>query len=428
MPFGSRRRGPSRAPFFRVGLFLQGLFLAETSAAALPQGAGAPRICEEGAVVAKALPAESVEVRWGPGFALAESVGTTAFCVPGRTGDEALVGFAKGVTAALGVDPHFVVVLADAWPGCDVVHYVPLSNDVPGIGYARTNADELFDDDPEAALLGVAFLNDIPYWRENPDEYRSTFVHELGHRWGARVHAFRDGVDYDLTGRQRSHWGYFVETFDSPLEGNRFRAVEGAWVVEATRHPLVFSPLDLYLMGIRSAAEVPPFRFFPEGTVDGVDCRGNRAGVASGPQWCEDKTVVGTPIELSAEDVRRAEGERPPEARGRAFDVLFVVATAGAGLGEAVCEFVEEAIPGHLADFERATEGGLGLLLAEGSDEARSCAELARTPEPGGCGLAGLRAPAPVGFLGGLFVAFGLHRRRGVFELLRRFRRGKLGR
>ena len=74
--------------------------------------------------------------------------------------------------------------------GCAPTDAVGNSVDVarePRIGYGYFYDDELFDLSPGSALEGIAFLNDMTYWESNDEELTRSFLHELGHRWGARV-------------------------------------------------------------------------------------------------------------------------------------------------------------------------------------------------------------------------------------------------
>src|SRR5690606_34248280 len=121
-------------------------------------------------------------------------------------------------------------------------------NDVAGIGYQRSGDSERFDDAPERRLEGIVFLNDLPYWLNEPEELKAAFLHELGHRWLTRVHARVDGEDISLTGRDDEHWSYFLDAGASPLEGNLWSEDMPPFST-APRYPLSYTPLDLYLMG-----------------------------------------------------------------------------------------------------------------------------------------------------------------------------------
>ena len=88
-------------------------------------------------------------------------------------------------------------------------------------------------------------------------------AHEIGHRFLAYV-SFNDpetGMPSDaLLGRQAAHWSFFLNSGASVLEGNAIKDnEEGAdprfETIAATQ---TYSPLDLYLMGLKDPADVPP--------------------------------------------------------------------------------------------------------------------------------------------------------------------------
>ncbi|MCA9547702.1 MAG: hypothetical protein KC613_25035, partial [Myxococcales bacterium] len=136
--------------------------------------------------------------------------------------------------------------------------YLPLANDVRGIGYGRLGLapTETFRSAVDPRLDGVAFLGDLPTALAEPVEAERLFLHELGHRWGVYVH-LADGGDA-LLGRNCRHWSAFVDAGDAPLEGHRWSPVAGGWRADAPQPPLRYAPLTRYLMGLIPLDEVPP--------------------------------------------------------------------------------------------------------------------------------------------------------------------------
>src|SRR5688572_19494863 len=269
---------------------------------ALPAGApvsdprAEPRACPDGTA---ACPSETVSaaplgdelvVLAGPGFALVRGAQAVAEagCAPAAIASAALADAVQRAEQRLSVDAELAVVLSAAAPSCNVIYYVPLANDVRGIGYGHEDGRELFDDTPGSRLEGVAFLNDWPYWRARPEEFHSALHHELGHRWGARVLAnIPGGAEHELLGRGREHWSYFLDSQGSPHEGNMWVPEASGWRSQTPPHASEFSWLDLYLMGVALPEEVGPFELLLEPEIGGLDCRGRPVTSSSPPQACE---------------------------------------------------------------------------------------------------------------------------------------------
>jgi len=134
--------------------------------------------------------------------------------------------------------------------------YAALANDVEGIG------EQIFDDTPDSDLEGLIWMGELDELREaGPEYYLEAFVHEVAHRWGVYVDVDHPRLPPDaLRGRQDRHWSFFADTDNSPMDGNDW-VREGAELVTRffSPHRPTFSPLDLYLMGHREPATVPPF-------------------------------------------------------------------------------------------------------------------------------------------------------------------------
>ena len=82
-------------------------------------------------------------------------------------------------------------------------------------------------------------------------------AHETGHRWLTRmmfVDHNREVSDL-LLGRQRAHWSFFVDTDGSVMEGNEITDLGGGQFRTASTTEK-YSRLDLYAMGLATAAEV----------------------------------------------------------------------------------------------------------------------------------------------------------------------------
>jgi hypothetical protein len=265
------------------------------------------------------------------------------------------------------VDATLAVVLATRPLSCKSLYYVPVANDIRGIGYAHLGGPELFDDSPASALEGIAFLNDWPYWQAHADEFQSAFEHELAHRWSGRVYAdWGTGASPALLGRTLSHWSYFFDTAGSPLEGNVWDAEDGGWQSATPRYPTSYSPLDLYLMGAASPEEVPILTLLqnPSLPAAALDCRGNAISPASPPQGCAPLQISAEPTTLTLAQIQVVEGQRdpPPSNEPRKISLLVLVLPASDGGFDAQdCRDLSSSLLARRAGFEQATWGRLSL-------------------------------------------------------------------
>jgi hypothetical protein len=114
-------------------------------------------------------------------------------------------------------------------------------------------------------------------------------AHETGHRWLARI-LFVDAdrtISDQLLGRQRAHWSFFTDSDGSVMEGNEIEDLGGG-AFRTTRSAEKYSRLDLYAMGLATAAEVPRWFFIDapitnwdreDGPISGVSITGTRRDV-----------------------------------------------------------------------------------------------------------------------------------------------------
>jgi hypothetical protein len=351
-----------------------------SASAVFAQTQSLQRFCSDGPSAAKL---QSVDVpergaRLGPGFVLLPQATPAVACLNRGLAGEALGRQVAVAQRALGLDVELAVVLATHPIGCGNLFYIPRENDIRGIGYVKTDGTEVFDQEPDTKLQGIAFLNDIPYWETYPEEFRTAFLHEVGHRWGARIGALRDGQPQSLTGREGGHWSYFLDSAGSPLEGNQF----GSSTTFETRTQAVrlkYSALDLYLMGVAAPEEVGEIRLLTSGSAPGLDCAGHTVSAASPPQICEPKALDGEWTKFGIEDVIAREGPRVPtfEEAPRTLSVgVFVLANLGQVWSSSSCHWVQRAVAERLTEFAQATGAKLQLVNAVG--EGTPCSDLVR--------------------------------------------------
>jgi hypothetical protein len=348
---------------------------------------------------------DALDVAEGPGFVVVRGAGAIAetACAPSRISHAALIDVVQQAQRRRALDAPIAVVFTSDTLSCGGLFYVPVANDVRGIGYAHERASEVFDESPDSALEGIAFLNDWPYWESRDEELQRAFKHEIGHRWGARVRAsIDDAASADLLGRQLMHWSFFLDTGGSPLEGNAWQAAEGGAFRTLTDGTSAdFSMLDLYLMGAASAAEVEPFTLLrpvdPEALAATLDCHEEQLGPASPPERCGSLTLAASATAIAIDDVIRVEGERAPgPVAHQTHDVaVIVLESERAPLTLESCRLLDSALQRQFDAFEQATQGRVSLrnITSFHSDcESVSAAPLLDTPR--GCALSARPAPA----------------------------------
>jgi hypothetical protein len=390
------------------------------------------------APLAKALPEPATRAsgRWlsGPGFGFgpAASAAAAVACAPPNLARAALKETVLDAERALGVDAQIAIVLTTHALDCGNIYYVPLANDVRGIGYRHADPREVFDDTPGQRLEGIAFLNDWPYWQARPDELESALNHEVGHRWGARVHARIAGAySSALLGRQQEHWSYFLDSGGSPLEGNAWRATDAGRSSETPRYPTRFSALDRYLMGSLRADEVPPFELLLDAVSDAEDCAGRALGPASPPQTCGTLELEAEAVGISIDDVIAAEGPRLPSADGAPQQLgvlVLMLQSRDEAWSASDCEVVARSMSERIDAFERASAGGVRLLnvLSDVASTALACDDVQRASSAAvssddgapsaaaarsSCAAGRVSSRASWGFTGAFLVALLLGRR-----------------
>lgn len=259
--------------------------------------------------------------------------------------------FATKAFYAVHDDEYDALVLFTTFPsvlagGQFLAYYLPIANDVTGLGYTHTRSSETFDnswayvdDAPGDRLQGFIHMNRIVDFPTEPDApYSSQYVpvellgHELGHRWLARIWLELTGVGPQplLLGRQGTHWSFIANSAASPLEGNLWESLQIGRRWATTSATIAYSPLDLYLMGMLPASEVDHSTLFYLTAIENVepptDARGVPWNVGSSPT--PDVSCDATPVPFTIADVTLANGYRLPaypDAR-REVRVAFALA------------------------------------------------------------------------------------------------------
>ncbi len=268
-------------------------------------------------------------------------------------------------------------------------NYLPVGNEISGIGletlYGGTG---LFASDVPP-LQAVLVHNDVTALVERGEVQGAPvstaaeqaafadylFLLELSHRWGPQVRV--TGTPADRLIGFDFHWSFFMRQV-SPAGGNPWvDNGDGTFTTAAVDLPsLTYSPLDLYLMGVASAEEVPPFVFLRDvaAPADAIDPFRNRTvSTVSFPwQGPEPLTVTGTAETLTIDDIIEANGARRPAvgAAPTEFTVGVVIVAASTASAEDIVAL--QALGGQRATaqaaaFARATGDRARIRLVSSS-------------------------------------------------------------
>jgi hypothetical protein len=190
--------------------------------------------------------------------------------------------------------------------GGSLAFEVNVRNEVAGIGLERL--DRTAEWGSAGRLESVVFMDAVDTYRD-VDGFE-ILGHEVGHRWLARL-SFRTpagGTGTALLGRGGVHWSFFFDTDASVMEGNDI-ADRGGGRFETVDFARGYSALDQYAMGLRAAADVPPF-FYVDEADDFRPARPYR--FSSAPEAGVSFTGLSRTVRI--EDVVAAMGPRIPDA------------------------------------------------------------------------------------------------------------------
>lgn len=253
------------------------------------------------------------------------------------------------ILGTFGTDFDFVTVFTTFNDNNVAAYYLPLKQDVDGLGECNFNAGKtfgcLFDqfEGQVPNLQGFVFMNSLATWQDWDRNYDgvvhpftsfdsgvfSTLGQEVAHRWGSGlrfVDPRSDNVSNLLLGRDGSHWAAYVDTDASVMDGwdwddsdpDRFELVgdmDG------------FSTLDLYTIGALPVAAAKPFYVIDDAVFDiqGRDLIGQNGRAIPADAVLQlpsdglmdsngmNLGAFGTKIPVTIQDVVDAEGNRCPD-------------------------------------------------------------------------------------------------------------------
>jgi hypothetical protein len=177
---------------------------------------------------------------------------------------------------------------------------------------------------------------------------------EVGHRWLV----FFNFLDHNrersdaLLGRDRAHWGFFVDSDASVMEGNDIEDLGGGSfrTVAAVQR---YSLLDQYAMGLVAESQVPPILY----VANPVNVQPDRSR-DSAPRV--GVTFNGTRRDVLIQDIVAVHGPRVPSAaesaRVHRQAVVYVV-SAGKTLDQAQVSKVDRIRLAWETFFQQATDG-----------------------------------------------------------------------
>lgn len=210
--------------------------------------------------------------------------------------------------------------------------FSPAKNDVRGIGLELNDHTWAYSHDGSslARLQGTIDMASIAGHVLEPadPQFETTLLtlsHEVLHRWGAYVRFLDAGAPSDaLLGFGGAHWSFLLDAGGSTLYGNNwqdngdgtFTSLPPEQARDGEVLGRIFSPLDLYLMGLIDKGRVPPLLLIDSPGLD------RNALPAIGV------TIPGTAKTVTIDDIIAVEGARVPAAADsrKEFRMAFIYA------------------------------------------------------------------------------------------------------
>lgn len=255
--------------------------------------------------------------------------------------------------------------------GLGVAHEFNVRNDIKGIGLLNFDRGAAYGS--PARLSSIITMGNEADWPSDPQAHAaglnsaiSIVCHEQGHRWLSyvRFDAEHDIKD-DLLGRENAHWSFLVDTrtnaegsFSSLMEGNAWRDNASGTFTTVESAVNYFTPLDQYLIGLRSAEEVGELSYLSTGA-ELKEILRSKSPVSGFSTSAVRKT-------LSVAQIVEREGPRIPDvvSAPKQFRVAFILLTElGSTPSNAALQKISRYRDSLLRYFSVAT-GGRGSLDA----------------------------------------------------------------
>jgi len=199
--------------------------------------------------------------------------------------------------------------------------YLPIKNDITGIGY-KNAGEELFD---RSKVFGCDNLQGIIWigssWIKNYNErgnssVLSTLAHETAHRWVGTLKYYdeRTGQSSNLLMGKPKHWTFYLNTSESPLGGNKWVSLGNDYFKAVPVDNVRYNPLELYLMGLIDKDEIPPIQLLTNIRDENDN---PNLGYRSDSNRVKTEIIIKADMqEISIDNIIQIEGERDPENIG----------------------------------------------------------------------------------------------------------------
>jgi MYXO-CTERM domain-containing protein len=289
----------------------------------------------------------------------------------------------------------------------------PKGLDVKGIGIEAYYPPDGTFTSPKPPLRSILFHNSILELKERaakqsaPEEGFANylFLLELSHNWGPALRVPGPTPD-ELTGFP-FHWSFFMDAGGSPAGGNQWKDNgDGTYTaITATPATLAYSKLDLYMMGLAKADEVPPFGVLESPMVPAspTDPLWGGAYAAHSFPWFDASksfTVTATRKAFTIDDVITATGTRDP-AFGASptswkLGIVLLTSKSDTAADLTAAEQIFDPIAAGLAPAFNAATSGRGTLeiVTHGEEMGSGGAGGAGGGGAGGAGGAGASTTA----------------------------------
>jgi subtilase family serine protease len=203
--------------------------------------------------------------------------------------------------------------------------YLGVKNDTLNIGINAFNYAQEFGstNDRLQGMVDMGNLGGLVTDPMDPKFNETLYIlsHEMMHRWGAQAKFNNsDGsISTALLGKDQDHWSFLLDSGGSLLYGNRWQDNgNGTFTSLAPQNEMkLYSPLDLYLMGMIDKFKVPPMLLIESPGID--PGRMPEAGV----------TITGIARTVTIDDIIAAMGTREPDASTsqKSFKTAFIYIT-----------------------------------------------------------------------------------------------------
>jgi hypothetical protein len=245
--------------------------------------------------------------------------------------------------------------------------YLGVKNDTRNIGITEFNYAQAFGSTNEK-LQGMIDMGNLGGLATDPmdpkfNETLYILSHELMHRWGAHA-KFKntDGsISTALLGKDQDHWSFLLDSGGSLLYGNRWQNNgNGTFTSLAPQNEMkLYSPLDLYLMGMIEKSKVPPMLLIDSPGID--PGRLPEAGV----------TISGTARTVTIDDIIAALGPRDPGASTsqKAFKTAFIYITQPGTFASDAIYQIENIRNGFVTRHSILTDGQSIVQVATSSKD-----------------------------------------------------------